>query len=240
MATEANKTSGHRAVLAFDEELHSTIAAHAKALYPTRALELQRAAADAFADLEKTALSLKSEAVRDGDEDAAARLLMGECIAETLHARLRLWLAFRNGDMDAAWAWLVRAQNAATAGIRAHALGDQLRPLSLELQTIEDLVFPPQMFISTGWITRRSECTICAQPFGSCQHVNGRVYGGEFASRLVTEGEPLEVSVVDVPDDKMCRAYTMTVDGIERDVLTWGLPQTSQAAPDDASHVIES
>lgn len=230
MTTDGLPPSRHPSVTAFDATLSQTVDAHATALFPTRSLELQRAAAEAFAQLAERAREAKVDAVRDHDEDAASRLLMGECCAEALCERLRLWIAFREGQMDAAWAHLVQAQVAFEAAIRAHPAGAQFQKLAAEMHALEALVFPPQLFLSTGWVTRASECTVCGAAFGTCDHVQGRVYGGEFAGRHVTDAEPREVSVVKVPDDKMCRAFEMVDEGVRRNVLTWEPCETPNEA----------
>src|SRR4051794_14226221 len=110
MTSELPPPSRNAAVLEFDRALHDALELHAKALPPTRSLELKRVASVAFTQLAEQAVRLKRAAVEDGDEDAAARLLMGECFAEGLCEKLRMWTAFREGDMDAAWAHLVQAQ----------------------------------------------------------------------------------------------------------------------------------
>jgi hypothetical protein len=222
MSPDEGRPSQNPAVTQFDRELHETLAAHAKALYPSRTLDLQGAAAAAFAALLERGEALKLKAKTSGDEDAAARILMGECFVEGLMASCRLWIAFREGKMNPAWDWMVRAQCAFEATIRAHpAALEQARERLVHMEALEVLLFPRQAFLSTGMVIRRSKCSICGTAFGSCNHVEGRVYGGEFARRVVAEAEPREVSFVETPDDKGCRAYTIESDGVNRDVLTW-------------------
>lgn len=214
--------SQNPAVIEFDRELHKTLAAHGSALCPSRALELQCAAAAALAELLERGADLKIKAKETGDEDAAARILLGECLIEGLMAGCRLWIAFREGEMDLAWEWMVRAQSAFEAAIRAHPGGaEQARDRLADMEALEVLLFPRQAFLSTGMVIRHSECSLCGAAFGSCDHIEGRVYGGEFARRIVTEAEPREVSIVETPDDKGCRAYTIESDGVNRNVLTW-------------------
>ncbi len=113
----------HPAVREFDDALAAALDEHGVALYPSRALSLQRAAAVAFGELEEIAVNLKRSASSDGDENAAARLLMGECFADGLKSRLNMWIAFRENEMDEAWGWLVHGQNALNAAVRAHRSG---------------------------------------------------------------------------------------------------------------------
>jgi hypothetical protein len=85
-------------------------------------------------------------------------------------------------------------------------------------------------------VIRRSECSLCGCAFGACDHIEGRVYGGEFARRVVTEAEPREVSFVETPDDKGCRAYTIDSDGVTRNVLTWEeVPEEQEPAQADTA-----
>jgi hypothetical protein len=234
MGTE-DGPSQNSAVIEFDRELHEVLAAHGKALYPSRDLELQRSAASALSALLKRGEALKVQAKDSGDEDAAARILMGECLVEGLMASCRLWISFREGEMDNAWEWLIRGQGAFEAAIRAHL---DTPPLARErlahLEALEVLLFPPQAFLSTGMVIRQSECSLCGCAFGSCDHIEGRVYGGEFARRVVTEAAPREVSFVETPDDKGCRAYTIDSDGVNRNVLTWEeVPREQEPAQAD-------
>jgi hypothetical protein len=171
--------------------------------------------------LRRRAGELKAEARADGDEDAAARLLMGECFVQGLGDRTRLWIAVREGRMNEAWAALVHAQVAFEASIRAHPAGEQFQGLLSEVEALEGIVFPPQTFVSAGMLIRESRCSICERPFGTCEHIQGRVYGGEFAGRIVSEAEPYEISFVDIPDDKMCRAFRAEdSEGVMRCTLT--------------------
>ena len=200
------------------------MATHGRSLYPSIDMEQQRVAADTFADLLDLARTLKGEVIEEGDEDAAARLLMAECFSQGMERRARLWIAVREGEMSEAWSNLVGAQGAMEAAIRAHPYGIQFAQILGELEALERIVFPPQTFFSTGMLIKESHCSICQKPFGSCEHIKGRVYDGQFAARVITELDLLEVSVVDTPDDKRCRAFIVKdADGVSRDMLTGAL-----------------
>ena len=220
MATDP-APSRHPSVVDFDRALRNALEEHAVAFPASRSLALKREAVRAFASLEELAVRLKRVAAADGDENAAARLLMGECFADGVKTRLNMWIAFREGDMEQAWSCLIHAQRCFECAVRAHPSGNQFKESLTELHVLEESLFPKQVFLSTGWITRRSECTLCGASFGSCEHIRGRVYGGEFASRITTEADPVEVSIVDLPEDKMCRIYEITSEDVRRSTLTW-------------------
>ena len=218
----------------FDAAMEAVNDAHAAALPAARSIALQRDAADAYEALIGEAGRLKAKVVARGDEDSAARLLCGECVAGALMSTLRLWIAFKDGDMSTAWNRTVDAQVAWTGALRAHPIGAQFRRLAVVPFQVEHVLFPHIAFLSSGMIVRKSECTICGETPGECDHIRGHVYGGKFAGILVTEAEPREVSIVDVPADKRCRVEQITSDGVTRDTLTWEVLSTSDSADDAA------
>ncbi|MGA2163194.1 MAG: hypothetical protein ABSH36_01850 [Solirubrobacteraceae bacterium] len=218
----------------FDAAMEAVNDVHAAALPAVRSLALQRDAADAYDGLVQEAARLKAKVVERGDEDSAARLLCGECVAGALMSTLRLWIAFKEGDMSTAWNRTVDAQVAWTGALRAHPIGAQFRRLAVVPFQVEHVLFPHIAFMSTGMIVRKSECTICGETPGECDHIRGHVYGGKFAGILVTEAEPREVSIVDVPADKRCRVEQITSDDVTRDALTWEVLKTANGADEVA------
>ena len=53
-----------------------------------------------------------------------------------------------------------------------------------------------------------------------CNHIKGKLYGGELCVRVITEMELEEVSLVDVPANKQCRVLTTAYNGKTVDTLT--------------------
>jgi hypothetical protein len=218
----------------FDAAIEAVNEAHASALPAARSIALQREAVDAYDELVREAARLKAKVVERGNEDSAARLLCGECAAAALASTLRLWIAFKEGDMRTAWNRMADAQQAWTGAMRAHPIGGQFRRLATIPFQAERVLFPHVAFVSIGMVVRESECTICGETPGECEHVRGHVYGGKFAGILVTEAEPREVSIVDVPADKRCRVEQITADGVTRDALTWEVLSAPDGADDAA------
>lgn len=216
-------------IIEFDAAFEATNKQHAAAIPAARGLTMQREAADAYEALINEASRLKAKVVERGDEDSAARLLCGECAAGALASTLRLWIAFKKGDMRTAWDRMVDAQQAWRGALRAHPIGGQFRRLASVAFQAETMLFPHVAFMSVGMIVRKSECTICGETPGECDHIQGYVYGGRFAGICVTKADLRDTSLVDVPADKHCRVETLTIDGIERDALTWEILNTSDS-----------
>ena len=83
-------------------------------------------------------------------------------------------------------------------------------------------MFPNHGFASIGAIVKKSECSICGQEYGECDHLKGKPYMGRICYEYVTECELEEISLVPNPGIKHCRIISITdEEGITRDTLTW-------------------
>ena len=124
---------------------------HAAAMPAARSLALQREAADAYEALINEALRLKAKVVERGDEDSAARLLCGECARRT-RQHIRLWVAFKEGDMRTAWDRMVDAQQAWRGALRpctSHRRA--ISPARLGCISAEDfMLFPHVALVSVA------------------------------------------------------------------------------------------
>src|SRR5690606_6488256 len=79
------------------------------------------------------------------------------------------------------------------------------------LEMYEKLLFPKMFFSSVGGIIKKSNCSICKESYGKCNHIKGRLYNGELCVREISEMELEEVSLVDVPANKHCITLTTTI-----------------------------
>jgi hypothetical protein len=217
-------------ILEFDAAFEAVNETHAAAIPAARSLALQKEAADAYDALIQEAGRLKAKVAKRGEEDSAARLLCGGCAATALVSTLRLWIAFKEGDMSTAWNRMVDAQEAWTGALRAHPISGQFRRLAVVPFQVETMLFPHVAFMSVGMVVRQSQCTICGQTPGECDHIKGHVYGGRFAGVNVTQADLRDTSIVDIPADKRCRVEQITLDGVKRDALTWDIIDPSDDA----------
>lgn len=194
-----------------------------------RAGELQRAACE---ELERQAVTLKAEkskAAAQGDEFLANILLGCECVNTAILSELRMWLALKEGRPHEAWDYLITAQEGAIAATRANEGFAHLHHHYERLEAIEKLVFPPQVFLSSGFIVESQECSICGGEYGDCEHLIGMPYMGRFC-QVIARGVSVDhVSIVESPADKRCRIETFGVAGGKRDRMTWAItPDTKE------------
>ena len=182
---------------------------------------LQRDACTELRSLLARASELKANAVAVGDEDSANLFLGFECAASSVYSELRMWLLLKEENPNEAWSALIDAQMAATSAARAHRGFMHLLHQHARLEAIEKLVFPPQVFLSAGWIVGRQECSICAAEYGTCDHLVGKPYMGRLCSIVARELQGNHVAIVKHPADKKCRVITFEVEGGKRDRMTW-------------------
>ncbi len=190
--------------------------------YITRDSDLQRTACVELEEMLSIIAAEKAQAINTADEFFANVLLGCERLVSGTIAEIRMWLLLKEGNPDAAWTQLVRAQAGFADAMRADSgfADDVARQLD-RLERIETLVFPPQTFLSTGWIVKDEICSICGGDYEDCEHVKGRPYMGRFCTvRLVPAGVD-HVALVKDPASKECRAYTIEAEGGFRNLMTF-------------------
>ena len=160
-------------------------------------------------------------AIENKDENYANLLLGCACVTSALVAELRMWLLLKEDKPDAAWDELVTAQMASVEAVRAHPGFAHLAEHNRKLEAIERLVFPPQVFISSGMVVGRQECSICGTEYGDCDHLVGKPYMGRFCYIIAKDLSLDHVAIVEHPADKRCRVQHFDVEGGSRNRMTW-------------------
>jgi hypothetical protein len=205
----------------FQREFNNTINACRRLCFITRGRELQIAACETLTTVKKKAEQLKERAIANEHEDMANALLAFEETAKAFINELSMWIAIKEEDYAKAWDFLISAQTAATQAMHAHKIADPLEDYIARLSALEKHIFPNHGFLSLGAIVRKSECTICGQEYGTCDHLVGLPYMGKMCHRLISEYEVEEVSFVTNPANKHCRITSFTDDdGLKRDAFT--------------------
>lgn len=194
-----------------------------------RASELQEAACKKLEELLKELALEKDVAIKNKSEDYANLLLGCECVAHALIAELRMWLLLKEEKPDAAWDQLVDAQMSSASAARAHDGFRHLEQHYGKLIAIEHLVFPSQVFISSGFIVRHQECSICGEEYGECQHLIGKPYMGRFCHIIAGDLELDHVAIVEHPADKRCRVQHFDAEGGSRNRMTWRVEAEKEA-----------
>lgn len=134
---------------------------------------------------------------------------------------LQMLVNIKEDKMSEAWGNLVNAQVAYGTVVRNYPFEHETEDGYVErLEMYEKLLFPKMFFASVGGIIKKSNCSICKEPYSKCEHIKGRLYYGELCVREITEMELEEGSLVDVPANKHCRMLTTSYDGKTVDLLT--------------------
>ncbi|WP_199175564.1 hypothetical protein, partial [Telmatospirillum siberiense] len=121
---------------------------------------------------------------------------------------------------------------------RAHRGFSHLIEYSARLEQIEKIVFPSQIFVSSGLIVDHQICSICGKEYGDCDHLAGFPYMGEFCLIIQRGIRANHVAIVQNPADKRCRLTSFEVDGGYRNRMTWKVePGKSNS---DKSHGLEA
>ena len=227
----------------FREEFPYAIAESMKFCNAARSREFQVEAIQRLEILKTRASALKTEIVANKDENLANLLLSVENMLQAVISELKMWVAFKDEDPSAAWTDLVGAQSAASTAMRAHKIAANLDAYIDRLHALEHLLFPPQLFFSSGIIIKRSTCSICGHEYGDCGHVKGKAYMGQMCGRIIKECDLSEISVVSNPANKHCRVISTNDGKVTRDFMTWRLIDeqvTKNSDVDDFKKVLMS
>lgn len=190
-------------------------------LFITRDTELQQDCVENLLKLkEEIALELDS-AVLDSNEEYANTLLGCTYVASTLISSIQMWILLKENNPDQAWDKLIEAQSTALAAARSSENFRHLAEFYNTLTGIEKLVFPPQVFLSSGFIAKTMSCSICGDEYEDCPHVAGRPYMGHLCQINCNNLEVDHVAVVKHPADKRCRIINFQQNGLTRNRMTW-------------------
>lgn len=192
-------------------------------IYITRDSGLQRAACATLGDQIASVAAEKTEAIRRADETYANILLGCESVATALKAEIEMSLLLKEGRPDEAWYRLVDAEYALADALRADPGFSRLAGNLDRLLAIERLVFPPQLFLSSGMVVKTQICTICGQEYEDCDHIKGRPYMGEFCRVTLIPSKVDHVAIVDNPANKRCRIFNVSDEGGYRNRMTWAI-----------------
>lgn len=171
----------------------------------------------------------KRRAVEKQDEDYANCLLGCSCAARAVLAELQMWLLLKQEKPENAWDKLITAQDSLLAAIRAHRGFSHLLEPVKRLHVIEELLFPPQVFMSAGLIVRTQVCSVCGNDYEDCDHLAGRPYMGEFCVIIAGDLEADHVATVERPADKRCRIINFETEEGCRNRMTWKLEKRNNA-----------
>jgi len=167
---------------------------------------------------------MKKNMIDRKDENAANYLLSLESFIDSMINELKMLIALKEGYPDKAWSYLISSQNSIRTAAQAHPISAKLNieDYVRKLKFLEKMLFPPQLFVSVGFIEKEVECSICGKNYAECNHIVGRPYLGKLCCRIIKKWELQEVSIVEDPANKLARATEFTDnEGIQRNCLSW-------------------
>lgn len=192
-----------------------------KLLCLARSSKLQLAQCLTLDLLSYNATRIKHEAGRRGDENSANLFLGFECAIGAVRSELMMWILLKRDMPNEAWDRMVAAQMGCLDASRAHnGFADCERRLR-DLERLEGQIFPPQTFVSAGFVAKRLECSICGGRYSKCEHLRGKPYMGRFCEVIHRDPRGDHVALVETPADKRCRVVSFKTKDGHRDKLSW-------------------
>lgn len=190
-----------------EESVLSVLRDNSRYLFVTRGRSTIARQLSTLAGLEARITDAKEGHISRKDEQNANKWLSIEHLCKSLIAGLSLFLELKNGDPDKAWSSLVGAQDHAYWSSAAYDLKEDLQKFLIRhFHNIEKVVFPPQTFLSTSMVVKKSLCGICDKPFHECDHLPGEPYMGRLCVKKNVEISAIRhVAIVSHPADKRCR-----------------------------------
>lgn len=187
----------------------------------TRDIELQKAEIQTLSTFIEKSNSLKATNKDKYSEDELNLILFIVFSTDAVKSELEMIVNLKENKMDFAWGSLVQAQIQISIAASNHPFSkDRLNGYISRLEGYEKLLFPKMIFASAGYLIKKTKCTICELEYEDCNHLKGKFYNGELCVREIHEAELEEVSLVENPANKLCRALSATFDGKEVDPFT--------------------
>jgi hypothetical protein len=166
------------------------------------------------------ATRIKREAARRGEEDNANLFLGFECAIGAVRSELMMWILLKRDMPNEAWERLVAAQMACLDATRAHRGFAHCEQRLKALEQLEGQIFPPQVFMSAGFVSDRLDCSICGERYSTCEHLRGKPYMGQFCEVIHRNPRGDHVAIVKAPADKRCRIVSVKTKDGQRDKLS--------------------
>jgi hypothetical protein len=186
-----------------------------------RSSKLQLAQCLVLDQLSYNATQIKHDEGRRGDESTANLFLGFECVIGAVRSELMMWILLKRDMPNEAWDRMVAAQTGYLDATRAHSGFANCERRLKDLERLEGQIFPPQTFMSAGFVAKTLECSICGGRYSKCEHLRGKPYMGRFCEVIHRDLRCDHVAVVEAPADKRCRVVSFKIKEGHRDKLSW-------------------
>lgn len=149
-----------------------------------------------------------------------------------LRSELLMWILLKKDSPNKAWDCLISAQMGYHDASRADPGFSHLTERKSLLETMETSLFPPQSFVSAGFVSSRIDCSICLQRYSKCEHLRGKPYMGKFCEVIHRNPVGDHIALVETPADKRCRITSFRTKDGYRDKMSWDVtPSDSNERP---------
>lgn len=171
--------------------------------------------------LQYNARQIKLDAIDRADEDLANLFLGYVCVIGSLRSELLMYIELKRDRPQSAWDQLIASQMGCADAIRAHGGFAHCQQRLDDLEALETTLFPPQVFMSAGFIAERLDCSICGDRYSDCEHLRGRPYMGRFCEVIHRNPQGDHAAIVDRPADKRCRLLSFKTKDGHQNKLSW-------------------
>lgn len=186
-----------------------------------RSSHLQLEQCFALDNLIKIATKLKLEAMHQQYERDANFFLGYESVIGAVRSELMMWILLKLDMPNEAWDQNVAAQMGYLDASRADKGFGNAQKGKQKLESLEDKLFPPQSYVSAGFVADKIDCTICGERYAKCEHLRGKAYMGQFCDVIHRNPRGDHVALVDTPADKRCRVISFKTKDGHQDKLSW-------------------
>ena len=147
----------------------------------------------------------KAQAIARQDEGQANLFFHFQCMLRSMESSLQVWLAVKDGKPEKGWTHLVDAQEYKDVALLTHDV-EGVRAHERQLLAMEHALFPhAPLFNSAGFVESIGNCSICAAPFSTCDHIENFVYMGRLCRRVNRKFiEATHAALVKNPRDRRC------------------------------------
>lgn len=184
------------------------------------------------------ATRVKRQAIDRKDEERANLFLGFECVIGAVRSELLMWILLKCDKPNEAWDQYVSARMACVDAMRAHKGFTHCEQRLEAMTELEGKLFPPQVFMSAGFVSDRLDCSVCGERYSKCEHVRGKPYMGMFCEIIHRNPRGDHVSIVKEPEDRRCRVVSFKTRDGHKDRMSWEIsPYTAGEKFDEDEHL---
>ena len=165
----------------------------------TRGIEFQERSIEELKSFKSEIETQKGKAVSSGDNDNSNAFESLNLVTQSMMCKFEMWVNLKNENFDDAWDSLVDAQNNAVWSMQAHEINGHLTRYISQLNLLEKVLFPPQLFFSDRSVISKSDCSICGKSIDECEHLKGKFYMGKQCVEII--GQIDKIHAFDIVKD---------------------------------------